>query len=142
MQIDPASPSSGSSGISGSPNRFEELTSEDFMKIMFTELSNQDPTKPQDTQALLTQINTVRSIESNLQMMDQLTKLVAQNQFATAGSLVGKTVIGRDESFQTVQGQVKSAAVENNRILLTLVTGERIPMDNVESISDPDPVNG
>jgi len=112
------------------------------MKIMFTELSNQDPTKPQDTQALLTQINTVRSIESNVQMMNKLTDLVAQNQFATAGSLVGKTIIGLDESFQAVQGRVKSAAIENNQILLTLVTGERVPMDNVESISDPDPING
>jgi len=139
MQIDPASPSTI---IPSTPNRFEELTSEDFMKIMFTELSNQDPTKPQDTQALLTQINTVRSIESNVQMMNKLTDLVAQNQFATAGSLVGKTIIGLDESFQAVQGRVKSAAIENNQILLTLVTGERVPMDNVESISDPDPING
>jgi len=126
-----------SSGSAPSRNRFEDLTSEDFMKIMFTELSNQDPLEPQDTQALLNQINTVRSIESNVQLMNQLTELVSQNQFAMAGTLVGKTVTGLDESFLPVEGRVKSAAVEGTEIVLTLDSGERIPLDNIESISDP-----
>ncbi|MCC6908938.1 MAG: hypothetical protein IT430_13425 [Phycisphaerales bacterium] len=129
-------PTSQLPGASRTRNRFEDLTSEDFMKIMFTELSNQDPLQPQDTQALLNQINTVRSIESNVQLMDQLTQLVSQNQFAMAGTLVGKTITGLDETFLPVQGRVKSAAVEGNQIVLTLATGERVPMDNIESISE------
>lgn len=136
MQINPAGP-----GTLDNPsrNRFEDLTSEDFMKIMFAELSHQDPLKPQDTQALLNQINTVRSIESNSKLMAELGKLVSQNQFALAGSLVGKTITGLDESFLPVQGYVKSAALEGDRIVLTLESGERVPMDQVESIIEPEP---
>ncbi len=139
MEISPTQQSNG--GIP-SRNRFEDLTSEDFMKIMFTELSNQDPLEPQDTQALLNQINTVRSIESNVQLMTQLTELVSQNQFAMAGTLVGKTITGLDESFLPVQGRVKSAAVEGNQIMLTLASGERVPMDNIESILESEPNQG
>ncbi len=139
MEVSPTQQSTG--GIP-SRNRFEDLTSEDFMKIMFTELSNQDPLEPQDTQALLNQINTVRSIESNVQLMTQLTELVSQNQFAMAGTLVGKTISGLDESFLPVQGRVKSAAVEGNQIMLTLASGERVPMDNIESILESEPNQG
>lgn len=137
MEINPASQSTGSAP---SRNRFEDLTSEDFMKIMFTELSNQDPLQPQDTQALLNQINTVRSIESNVQLMNQLTELVSQNQFAMAGTLVGKNVMGLDESFLPVEGRVKSASVEGKQIVLTLDSGARVPLDNVERISESEPV--
>jgi len=139
MQIDPTNQST----IGGaSRNRFEDLTSQDFMRIMFAELSHQDPLKPQDTQALLNQINTVRSIESNTKLMNELGKLVSQNQFALAGTLVGKTITGLDESFLPVQGHVKSAAIEGNRIVLTLEGGARVPMEHVESITESEPLQG
>ena len=52
-------------------SQFSEMTSEDFIKIMFTELTNQDPFQPNDSQALLEQINTIRSIEADIAMSDQ-----------------------------------------------------------------------
>ena len=45
-------------------SRFNELASEDFIQIIFTELTNQDPLAPNDTSALLDQLNSIRSIES------------------------------------------------------------------------------
>jgi len=47
-----------------SSNRFSELKSEDFIRIIFTELANQDPLQPNDTGALLDQLNSIRDIES------------------------------------------------------------------------------
>jgi flagellar hook assembly protein FlgD len=52
--------------LSGSPapatsSRFSEMSSEDFMKIIFTELQSQDPFKPNDSGALLEQMNSIRS---------------------------------------------------------------------------------
>ena len=49
------------------PNAFSELTSEEFVKIMFTELSNQDPLKPSDSSALLQQMSNLRSIQSDIE---------------------------------------------------------------------------
>ncbi len=137
MQIDASLPFSPGAV---SRNRFEDLTSADFMKIMFTELTHQDPLKPQDTQALLNQISTVRNIESNSKLMNELSKLVSQNQFAMAGTLVGKTITGLDESFFPAEGQVKSAGFEGNRIILTLDSGARVPMEHVESIREPEAI--
>ena len=129
----------GSNSTSSSTrNRFEELTSEDFMKIMFTELTNQDPLEPQDSQALLEQINTLRSIESSTQLMDQLSQLVQQNQFSVAGTMVGKSIVGLDENFYPVRGRVQAASLEGDRIVLTLENGERVPFDNVETVFEDD----
>jgi len=122
------------SGTANGINRFSELTSEDFVKIMFTELSNQDPSQPQDSSKLLEQISSLRDIESNMQLMTQISDLVGENQFASAANLIGKHVIGKNEEFESVQGTVTSASIENDKIILTLESGERVPFKNVEQI--------
>ncbi len=116
-------------------NRFSELSSEEFIKIMLTELANQDPTQPQDSSKLLDQISSLRSIESNMELTGQMGDLIEQNQFATAANLVGKHVIGRDEQSMATQGKVASAGIENNEIILTLENGERVPFKFVEEVS-------
>ncbi len=120
-----------------SVNRFNELSSEDFLKIMFTELTSQDPTQPQDTSKLLDQVNSLRSIESNVQLMDQINALVGQNKFSSAANLIGKDVQGKNEQLETVQGTVTSVGVEGDQVMLTLDNGERVPFENVEKINLP-----
>lgn len=121
-------------GAGNGVNRFSELSSEDFVKIMFTELQNQDPTEPQDTSKLMEQLNSLRNIESNMQLMDEIGDLVGQNQFSSAANLVGKLVVGKDEQLQTIQGKVIAASIENDDIVLTLETGERMPFGNLEHV--------
>ena len=125
--------SNGTTGV----NRFNELSSEDFLKIMFTELTSQDPTQPQDTSKLLDQVNSLRSIESNVQLMDQITTLVDQNQFSSAANLIGQDITGKNEQLETVQGTVQSVGIEDNKVILTLDSGERVPFDQVEKIDLP-----
>ena len=65
------------SAIRGEPfsNGFNALSSEDFIKIIFTELANQDPFQPNDSSALLEQLNSIRSIESDTKLIDKLEDL-------------------------------------------------------------------
>ena len=58
----------GGSTASAPTSRFTELSSEEFIKIIFTELQNQDPFKPNDSSALLEQLNSIRSIESDIEL--------------------------------------------------------------------------
>jgi len=90
------------------PNKFNEMSSEDFMKIMFAELSNQDPLEPQDSANLMNQISSLRDIESNMQLMNQLDELVTQNQLASAGSMIGKSIRGLDENSLPAEDLVTS----------------------------------
>lgn len=119
---------------SAATGRFSEMSSEDFMKIIFTELQSQDPFKPNDSNALLEQLNSIRSIESDVQMEERLKSVVFQNQMSTAGGLIGKRVAGLTENAERVGGIVKSVSRSGDSITLNLENGWIIPMDNLEYI--------
>ena len=115
------------------PNGFSSLSSEDFMRIIFTELANQDPFAPSDSSALLDQLNSIRSIESDLQLMDRLDSLVFENKLAAGANLIGKVVQGLTTTNDRVEGQVISVTRNENSLTLTLDTGMQMPLDNVET---------
>ena len=124
----------GSGTASATGSRFNELSSDEFIKIIFTELQNQDPFKPNDSGALLEQLNSIRSIESDIEMSNRLESIVFQNQMSSAGGLIGKRVAGLTADAERVGGTVKSVARTGDEIALVLDNGWIIPMDNVEYI--------
>ena len=118
-------------------NGFGEMTSEDFIRIMFTELANQDPFQPNDSSALLDQLNSIRSIESDIKLTAQLESLVFGNKMATAGNLLGRIVGGLSQTNDRVLGFVISVNRQGDEVFLELDTGDFIPFDNVETVVDP-----
>jgi flagellar basal-body rod modification protein FlgD len=115
-------------------SRFNEMSSEEFMKIIFTELQQQDPFKPNDSGALIEQLNSIRSIESDIAMGERLESIVFQNQLAGAGNLIGKRVSGLTVDNERVGGMVKSVARAGDQIALVLHNNWTIPIENVEYI--------
>ena len=129
--------SEASSGASG----FSAMKSEDFVKIIFTELQNQDPFQPNDSAALLDQLNSIRSIESDMQMTQQLESIVLQNQLAGAGNLIGRYVQGIAEGGLRVDGNVISVVRQGDRIGVELDTGWIIEVEQIELIVDQSALN-
>lgn len=122
---------------------FSELSSEEFTKIVLTELQNQDPLAPNDTNALLTQLSTIRNIQSSTDLTNSLKKLVSGDEFASAAGLMGKTVGGLDTSNQRVTGVVKSVSRTSEGTVLTLESDKRLYMNNLDSINQtPAPAAG
>ena len=122
-----------------SPNGFSSLSSADFIRIMFTELANQDPFQPSDSSALLDQMNSIRSIESNIQLMDRLDTLVFENKLSSAAILIGKTVQGLTDDGFRVEGRVDTVLRQGDEVTLQLDTGWRLSMDNIERIHASQP---
>lgn len=118
------------SGRSG----FGELSSEEFVKIIFTELANQDPLAPNDSQALLEQLSTIRSIQSDIDMGSKLSSLVAQNEMSAAAGLIGRSVRGRNESGSRVTGVVQSVSKTADGVVLNLDGGQRVPMSALDEV--------
>ncbi len=140
-------PITGASGVdpgalAGGVNRFGELDSEDFLRIIFTELSNQDPLQPNDTSALLDQLNSIRSIEADIKLTDQLSALVVQNQLASASALLGKVVSRLTDTLERTSGTVVSARREGDTISLELADGSVIAFENIEAVIEPPPSGG
>jgi flagellar basal-body rod modification protein FlgD len=132
-----AIPSVSSAAPASSTNAFNALSSEDFVRIMFTELTNQDPLAPSDTKAVLDQIGSIRSIESDLKLTSKLEALVSQNELASAGTLIGKFVSGLTDTGTRVGDLVLSVSATKNGATLNLASGDKIFMNRIEEIIDP-----
>lgn len=118
-------------------SRFNEMSSEDFIRVIFTELQNQDPLDPSDTSSLLEQLNSIRSIESDIQLTAKLEKLVTENQLASAGTMIGKFVGGLTDDAQRVAGYVVSVVRQSDEIYVELDNRYFVRVDNVETIINP-----
>ena len=120
-------------------NGFSALSSDEFIRIIFTELANQDPFEPSDSSALLDQLNTIRAIESDLQLIDNLEALVLQNQLAAGASLIGKTVSGLSTTNDNVTGRVTAVRRQGDSVRMELDNGAVVPFESMTSIVESNP---
>lgn len=132
--------STGASSASppGGSDAFSAMSSVDFLKIIFTELTNQDPLAPNETKDLLDQISVIRSIESDLSLSKELKAMVRQNEITSSSTLVGKFVTGLTESSAEVAGFVDSVTITRDGIKLNLSSGFSIGLNRISEIIDPD----
>ncbi|MFA9478652.1 flagellar hook capping FlgD N-terminal domain-containing protein [Phycisphaerales bacterium AB-hyl4] len=120
----------------GGKNQFAELSSEEFIKNLVTELTTQDPFEPNDSAQILEQLSSLRNIESQMNLQDQLKNLVLQNQVSQASGLIGKMVRGMTDENNRVEGVVTSVRIADGKAMLELDTGQRVPMSRVETIAN------
>jgi len=125
------------SNPTNSADAFNALTSGQFLQIIFTELTNQDPLAPNDTQSMLNQLSTLRSIESDTQMVSSLARLVRQSEFAAASSLIGSLVSGVTLDNRRVADLVVSVSMTQEGPVLNLFDGSRMFFSNVDEIVGP-----
>lgn len=73
----------------------DQLTSQDFLRLMLEEMKMQDPTKPMDSASLMDSQLKMSTIESNMQMVSSLQSLqqsYAASALSTAANLIGHIV--------------------------------------------------
>ncbi|MEM9373780.1 MAG: flagellar hook capping FlgD N-terminal domain-containing protein [Planctomycetota bacterium] len=116
---------------------FSELTTSDFLEIMFTELQNQDPFEPSDTQAMIDQLSSLRAIEADTQFADQLEELVDQNELAAASGLIGSLVSGVSLDNRRVADLVISVTQTDQGPVLNLFDGSQMFFSNIDEILGP-----
>lgn len=126
-----------SEGAGAAGQGFAALNSDEFIKVMLSELSNQDPFQPQDSAALLEQLSSLRNIESQLQLQEQIESLVLQNSVTAAAGLIGKEVEGLDAAADRVTGVVASVRIEDGKAVLELSSGKALDVDQITAIFNP-----
>jgi flagellar basal-body rod modification protein FlgD len=112
---------------------FAGLTADDFMKLLIAQLQNQDPTSPLDNDALLSQISTMRNLQSNIELSQTLKSITGNQQLATAANFIGKFVAGRSTTQEDVAGIVFGAFSRDGQTFLG-VDDHEIPLANVTDV--------
>jgi flagellar basal-body rod modification protein FlgD len=133
MAVDAVSTGSSPNGV----NKFAQLSSESFVRIMTAELTSQDPLKPNDSNQILQQMSSLRQIESSTSLTTKLDQLVGQNQFAAASSLLGAAISGVAENGTRQAGIAVSIVRTDKGASLVLDTGYRIPVNNIDTVDVP-----
>lgn len=120
-------------------NSFAQLRSEEFLKLLTTELTNQDPFEPTDNAALLEQLSSIRNMELSTTLIESLRSLTDQQRFGSASALIGRHVTGvPDENGQAVSGVVVGIQFQQDgRVILRLSNGETMPLERIGSIEPP-----
>ena len=117
-------------------NGFSNLSSGEFLQIILSELSNQDPLAPNDTGAILEQLSSIRNIETQTQLDDRLNSLVTQNSISTSANFIGSFVTGLDALNNTTEGIVESLSVRDGEPILNLAGGGELAADRVTQVED------
>lgn len=130
---------SGASGEGGASSATQGLGSQDFLKLLITQLTNQDPLEPTDNDELLRQISSIREIELSTTLTDSLRSLTDQQRFASASTLIGQYVTSLPgEDGATHQGIVVGVRFsEAGRALIQLSDGSEMPLERVQTIRSP-----
>ena len=121
------------------PKKNFALQTEDFIKMMITQLQNQDPLEPAKNQELLAQMSQIGQLQSATSLQESLKGMVLQNQIGSASSLIGKTVQGLDSQDDPVTGVVNSVKVADDGVSLELDNGKSLMLSRVTQISPSAP---
>ena len=130
-----ASSSAAPSSAAQIKSRKMDLKTEDFIKMMITQLQNQDPLEPAKNQELLAQMSQIGQLQSSTALQESLQGMVLQNQIGSASSLIGKTVEGLDAADDPVTGLVNSVKVGSDGVSLELDNGKTLLLSRVTQIA-------
>lgn len=114
-----------------------ELGKDDFLKLLITQLTHQDPLEPvSDTEfiAQMAQFSTLEqmtNVAKGVESLLSITKLNAQGY-------IGKEVIYYDDNTGLYQqSSVRSALFEDGEVYLELENGKYILLDEIKAVTTP-----
>ena len=109
------------------------LDKDDFLKILITQLSHQDPTKPMEDKEFIAQMAQFSTLEQMTNMNEGFTKVADRIQSSQALSMLGRTVeIQMGENL--VSGKVE--AITGGEYPNILVEGKYYELDSISRIRE------
>jgi len=69
---------------------------ESFLRLLVTQMKNQDPTEPMDSTDYVAQLATFSQVEQTVQTNSKLDSLLQMSLLGQASSVIGRTVTGTD----------------------------------------------
>jgi len=128
-----ASTLSLNNGLASLANNFEG-----FLTLLTTQLKNQDPTSPLDTNQFTQQITQMTGVEQQLLSNQLLQQLVtAQGGLSSAANLIGETVTapGATSTDPAISGVVTAVTQVNGQTMLT-VGQNQVPLSTITGVSE------
>lgn len=121
-----------------------ELGKDEFLKILMTQLQNQDPLNPMDDKDFIAQMATFSSLEQLMHMSKSIDTLV--NSQLVSPVIQYSHMIGKEVSYQMkdeetgikeiVNSKVVAVSQQDGWAILELENGEKIYADSILKVND------
>ncbi len=115
------------------------MNPQDFLKVLITQLQQQDPMQPMQSDQMLSQMATIQQLESSMQLSQVLDNLANNSRVEQAAVMIGKYVRGDGTDADAVTGVVTGIRVQDGKIVLELDSGKTIPLDAVQYVAQTNP---
>ncbi len=106
------------------------MTQQDFLKVLLTQLTYQDPMKPMDNQQFMAQMAQFTSLEQTQQLNTKIETLIGNQAALQSVGLLGRTV-DITTSSGTVTGTVTALSLAGDSPLITLKTSAGVTLANI-----------
>jgi flagellar basal-body rod modification protein FlgD len=102
-----------------------------FLKLLVTQMRNQDPTRPTDQAEYLSQLASFSAVEQQIASNRKLDELISALSLGQAATLIGTRVSSLDGS---INGVVTGLQRQEDRVSLDLAGGGSIGLADVASV--------
>lgn len=100
----------------------QQLTQDDFLKLLTTQLSNQDPLKPMEDTQFIAQMAQFSSLQQSTTLTKDFEAFSSAQQISSAQNLLGKTVT-IDSGGTIATGQVSEIRIQDGAA--TIIVGTK-----------------
>ncbi|HVZ46117.1 MAG TPA: flagellar hook capping FlgD N-terminal domain-containing protein [Ramlibacter sp.] len=128
----------GTVSPTASPLQANPMGMEDFLKILLTQLTYQDPLKPMDNEQFMAQVAQFTALEQSQQVNDKMSLLVANQAALQSVGLLGRTV-DLATSAGSLTGTVTALSLAGDSPSLTVTTSSGaalagVTLDQISSV--------
>lgn len=116
----------------------QALDSNDFMKLLAVQFQSQDPMKPMEDTAFISQMAQFSALSQSNSMVTQMGLLRADQQNASATGMLGRTVTVTDKDGNSVIGPVSAVQSTDSGPAL-IVNGKSYTLSSVTRVENTAP---
>jgi flagellar basal-body rod modification protein FlgD len=124
---------SGANASTTTNNSIASLSSNEFLQLLVTELTNQNPLSPMDPSAMVQQTSSLSMVQLLNSVSSELQSLQSQEGVVNAANLIGQTVSYTTASGAQGSGVVSGVAMANGALNLN-INGTAIPSSEVTGV--------
>jgi flagellar basal-body rod modification protein FlgD len=110
------------------------LSQNDFMKLLVTQMQNQNPLNPVNSTDFITQLAQFSQVSSMTTLNGNISQMLTLQQMTQASSLIGKTVTYLPAGSQMATSGVVSGVQINNGAVNLVVGNQSIALSQVTGI--------
>jgi flagellar basal-body rod modification protein FlgD len=110
------------------------VSSVDFLKLLTTQLTNQDPLSPMEDIDFTAQLAQLQALDSQMEMTKSVNAMRLDTQLQAGTVMIGKYVSGVDEGGAVASGQVDRVVQSDGSVFVELTNKQRIPVTGVNNV--------